>query len=237
MTHSSPLIVLVHGAFSDASIWRAVSMDLQARGFRVLCPALPMRGLISDAAYLDSILANLNETVVLVGHSYGGSVISYPLIHDTKISALVFVAAFQPDAKESAGELNGRFPGSKLAPESLIIWPTPTGQDIYLKTERFQEVYAGDIDDEQIRLMSAAQRPIDASALGEVFEASPLWKKKPSWAMVATQDQSIPPEALRFMAKRAGSTVIEVEASHATPASRPREVVQAILAAIAGDAK
>src|SRR4051812_39248986 len=119
---TSPTIVLVHGAFTDASIWSKVTFDLQHRRFLVICPALPMRGLRSDAAYLESILTNSREPLVLVGHSYGGSVISHPVTEHLNIKALVYVAAFQPEAGESAGELNARFPGSKLVAEALNVW-------------------------------------------------------------------------------------------------------------------
>lgn len=232
MTHSHPLIVLVHGAFADASIWQKVTADLQEKGHRVVCPALPMRGLVSDAAYLDSFLANLDDDVVLVGHSYGGSVISYPLRQRDKIRALVFVAGFLPDAGENAGQLNALFPGSRLVPETLNIWESPTGADIYLKAERFQEVYASDLDDSTALLMAAGQRPIGAAALSETFAEEPLWKTIPSWAVVAKQDRSIPAETLRYMALRARAQMVDVDSSHAVPVSRPAEIVRTILTAI-----
>lgn len=232
MSQSTPLIVLVHGAFADASIWQKVTTELQAKGLRVICPALPMRGLSSDAAYLDAVLANLDDDLILVGHSYGGSVISHPLEQRGKIRALIFVAGFLPDAGENAGQLNALFPGSKLVPEALNIWATPTGPDIYLKAERFQEVYAGDVDQTTTQLMASGQRPIGASALEETFSQEPLWKTIPSWAVVAKQDRSIPPETLRYMALRARARMVDVDASHAVPVSRPTEIVQTILTVI-----
>lgn len=228
---TSPTIVLVHGAFSDASIWLKVTFDLQTRGLRVVCPALPMRGLGSDGAYLQSVLANISGPVVLAGHSYGGSVISHPAKEQGEIRALVYVAAFQPEAGESAGELNGRFPGSKLVPDALNVWSTPGGHDVYLKAGRFKEVYAADIDDKTALAMAAMQRPIEASAISETFQGTPRWKNIPSWAVVAKQDESIPPASLRFMAQRAQSIVSEIDASHAAPASCPSHIVQTILAA------
>lgn len=230
MSHPAS-IILVHGAFSDASIWRDVSLALQQRGFPTLCPALPMRGLVSDIAYLESVLANIDGPIVLAGHSYGGSVISYTSNQDKKIRALVYVAGFQPDNGETAGELNGRFPGSQLVPESLRIWPTPMGPDIYLKPEYFKPVYAADLDDQSILTMAAGQRPVGAACLTETIIATPRWKAIPSWSVLPTRDRSIPPTALRFMANRAQSQIVEVDSSHAVPASHPTEIVQTILAA------
>ena len=230
-SQSSPTIVLVHGAFSDASIWQKVIVDLLRREYRVVGVALPMRGLISDAAYLNSILTKIDSPIILVGHSYGGSVISFPFTERAKIHALVYVAAFLPDAGESAGQLNNLFPGTRLTPESLNIWDTPSGQDVYLKSEHFEGVYAADLDETTVLLMAAAQRPVAVAALSETFSGEPLWKSVPSWALVATQDVSIPTETLRYMARRANSRVVEVDSSHAVPASRPADVVRIILAA------
>jgi pimeloyl-ACP methyl ester carboxylesterase len=231
MADSKPTIVLVHGALTDASVWSLAIAQLQLQNYRVLAPALPMRGLHSDIDYLDSFLASIEGSVVLVGHSYAGSVISHQPRRVDQIRALVYVAAFQPDTDESAGELNGRFPGSKLGPDTLAFVQTPTGTDLYLKPENFQEVYAGDLSAATVAIMAAAQRPVDGKAMEETLPGNAAWRGIPSWAIIATDDQSIPPDAQRFMAARAGSTVREIKSSHAVPVSHPREVVNCIVEA------
>ncbi len=230
----TPTIVLVHGALTDASVWGAVTPRLQAEGYAVLAPALPLRGLASDAAYLAAFLATVDGPVVLAGHSYGGSVISHPATAEAKVKALVFVAAFQPDAGETAGELNGRFPGSLLGEATTVVRAYPGGQELYLKPSSFAAVYAGDVAPATAAAMAAAQRPIDPAALGEAFDAPPTWRRTPSWALISTRDRSLPPAALRFMADRAGSRAVEVESSHAAPVSHPDAVAALILDAARG---
>ena len=225
----NPTIVLVHGALTDASVWSGVIPRLQAEGYTVLAPALPLRGLASDAAYLAAFLDTVDGPVVLAGHSYGGSVISHPATADARVRALVFVAAFQPDAGETAGALNGRFPGSLLGEATTVVRAYPGGQDLYLKPERFAEVYAADVAPSLAATMAAAQRPIDPAALGESFDGPPTWRATPSWALVSTRDHSLPPAALRFMAGRAGSHAVEVESSHAAPVAQPGAVADLIL--------
>lgn len=227
MENIKPTIVLVHGALTDASVWAPVIAQLQLQNY----PALPMRGLHSDIAYLASFLDSIEGSVVLVGHSYAGSVISHEPRRADQIKALVYVAAFQPATGESAGELNGRFPGSKLGPDTLAFLPTPTGTDLYPKPECFHDVYAGDVSAATVAIMYATQRPVDSTAMEETLEGKPAWHSIPSWAIVATDDQSIPPAALRFMAARARSTVREVKSSHAVPVSHPHEVVNCIVEA------
>ncbi len=226
-----PTIVLVHGALTDASVWHAVTSELRRDGFTVFCPALPLRGLTSEAEYLASVLESFSGPLALVGHSYGGSVISSPLLSRRNLSALVYVAAFAPEAGESAGELNGRIPGSLLGPDTIDVRPYPGGQDIYLRPDRFREVYAHDLDEEKASTMAAAQRPIDAKALAESFDKAPLWKRIPSWFLVATEDRSLPPDIQRQMAQRAKAEWQEVLASHAVPVSQPLLTAQLIAAA------
>jgi pimeloyl-ACP methyl ester carboxylesterase len=228
-----PVIVLVHGALTDASVWREVVQGLHSAGAVVTAPALPMRGLEQDATYLAGFLGRVSAPVVLVGHSYAGAVISHPAITaSSNVAALVYVAAFQPDAGESAGELNEKFPGSLLIPDNLIVEPNPLGgHDLTLDPRRFAEVYAGDVDREQAEVMAASQRPIDPAALSETLPGAPAWRTLPSWALVSTRDRSLSPAILRFMAERAGSHTVEVESSHAVPVSRPTVVTDLILAA------
>jgi len=221
-------VVLVHGALTDASVWNGVSQKLQGMGFVTIAPAMPLRGLNSDAGYLSSFLDTIDGPIVVVGHSYGGSIISYPAIAKDGIKALMFVAAFVPDAGETTGELNGRWPGSKLGDATALVRPCPDGQDLYLRPECFREVYAGDLEPATIALMAAAQRPLNTNALGESFGGRPTWSSVPSWAVVSTNDNSLPVEAQRFMAQRANSTVTEVDASHASPVSQPDLVAKVI---------
>jgi pimeloyl-ACP methyl ester carboxylesterase len=230
---STPVIVLVHGALTDASVWREVARRLQSAGYEVIAPALPMRSLEQDARYLAAILGRIVDPVVLVGHSYAGAVISHPEVAAAgNAAALVYVAAFQPDAGESAGELNAKFPGSMLTPDNLAVSPNPLGgDDLTLKPERFAEVYAADVEPGLAAVLAASQRPMDPAALGERLAGEPAWRSIRSWALVSTRDRSLPPEILRFMAERAGSRVVEVESSHAVPVSRPVEVADLILEA------
>jgi pimeloyl-ACP methyl ester carboxylesterase len=229
---SQVTVVLVHGALSDASIWASVIERLQSANQLVVAPALPLRGLASDVEYLDSFLLSIDTDVVLVGHSYAGSVISHSPKRQGQVKALVFIAAFQPDEGESAGALNSKYPGSLLGPDTLLTRKTSHGTDVYLKAQDFPKVYAGDVAAAVAAVMAVTQRPIDASAMEEGLTGEPAWSNVPSWALIATDDYSIPPETLRFMANRAQSKVTEVASSHAVPVSHPDEVVKIILEAI-----
>ncbi|MDT0263355.1 alpha/beta fold hydrolase [Jatrophihabitans lederbergiae] len=224
--------VLVHGALSDASIWKGVSARLQSQGHRVLAPAMPMRSLDGDVSYLKAFLASIDGPVVLAGHSWGGTVISHPAFASEQVKGLVFVSAFQPEAGESTGELNGKFPGSLLGEPRVVVRARPGGNDLYLKPEHFAEVYAGDLQAETVAVMAAAQRPIDPAALGESFDRPASWTSIPSWTLVSTADDSLPPAAMRFMAERAGSHTVEVASSHASPASNPDAVAGLVHAAL-----
>jgi pimeloyl-ACP methyl ester carboxylesterase len=228
-----PTVVLVHGALTDASVWGGVTRRLQASGFTTVAPALPMRSLEQDAAYLAGVLAQVPGPVVLAGHSYAGAVISHSaVLAPGVVRALVYVAAFQPDEHEAAGALNKRFPGSQLVPENLSVAPSALGgSDLTLRPERFAEVYAADVEPAHAAVLAASQRPIDPAALGEPLPGTPAWRTLPSWAVVTTADRSLPPAILRFMAERAGSRVVEVDASHAVPVSRPEAVTAAIVEA------
>lgn len=226
-----PIIVLVHGALSDASIWNGVISRLQRSGFMAIAPGMPLRGLHSDAAYLAAFLDTISDPVVLVGHSYGGSVISHPMIAKGNVKSLVFVAAFAPEVGESCGELNARWPGSRLNETTTITRPYPGGEDLYLRSECFHEVFAGDLAPEAARIMAAAQRPISTLALSESFSERPSWHSLPSSAVISTRDGSLPVEAQRFMARRAKSTSTEVSASHASPLTQPEIVAEVITAA------
>jgi pimeloyl-ACP methyl ester carboxylesterase len=223
MPENTPTIVLVHGALTDASVWHGVVAELQERKFAVHAPSIPMRSLSSDVAYLHSYLTTLEGPIVVVGHSYGGSIISDPDALTTSVTALGFVAAFIQETDETAGELNYRFPGSRLVPETTIVREFPGGSDMYLRPEFFAEVYAADVDSKHAAVMAASQHPIDPKALGESFRGIPTWRTIPSSALVATSDISIPTEAQSFMAERAGCSIVEIDSSHAVPVAHPSE--------------
>jgi pimeloyl-ACP methyl ester carboxylesterase len=232
MTTKHPTIILVHGALTGALVWRHVSATLQEGGHAVIAPALPLRTLTGDIAYLRRFLETLPGPLVVVGHSYAGSVLSAPDALTPAVRALVFVAAFQQDTGETAGELNGKFPGSLLTPGNLLVRDYPGGQEAYLRPEMFAPAYAADLDPAEARVLAAAQRPFDPTALSQAFDRPATWRTLPSWTVIATADLSIPAEAQRWMAERAGSTVVETDASHAVPLARPDAVAQAITAAV-----
>ena len=227
-------VVLVHGALTDASVWHPVMIRLQRRGHHVVAPPLPMRSLAGDSAAVRSVLDGLDGPVVAVGHSWAGSVLSDPAALTPAVRAVVFVAAFVQDGGETAGELNYRFPGSGLTPEATIVRATPDGDDLTLRPEDFARVYAGDVDPATATAMAYAQRGIAPGALGEIFTGTATWRTLPSWTLVATEDRSLPTQAQRFMAERAGATVEEVASSHAVPVAHPDATAALIEAAVSG---
>lgn len=225
-----PTVVLVHGAWADASGFNDVTSRLQRRGFTVISPANSLRGLASDSAYLSSILATVSGPIVLVGHSYGGMVVSNAATGNTNVKALVYIAA-APDTGDSVGSLGAMNPGSQLGPATLLFRPHPTGLDVYIAPEAFREVFAADVDSRTAAVMAAGQRPLDASVLGEP-SGEPAWKTIPAWYLVAKHDHAIPPATQRFMAQRAGATTVEVNSSHVAMISKPVAVTDLILDAV-----
>jgi len=225
-----PTIVLVHGAFAESASWNEVARGLRARSFPVLAAANPLRGVQSDADYLAAIVAGIQGPVVLVGHSYGGSVISVAAAGRPNVKALVFVAAFAPDVGESAIELSGKFPGSTLGAALSPPVPLPGGaKDLYIQQDKFARQFAADLPPAAARLMAVSQRPITEGALGEAASVAG-WKTLPSWFIYGDGDKNIPPAALAFMAQRAKSmkTVVAKGASHVVMASRPKLVMRLI---------
>ncbi|GAA2871762.1 alpha/beta fold hydrolase [Nonomuraea rubra] len=225
-----PTVVLVHGVFADSSGWNATITALQQAGFPVIAAANPLRDLAGDAAYVSSIVDTIPGPVIMVGHSYGGAAITNAARGHDNVKALVYVAAFAPDEGETPLELAGKFPGSKLPP-ALVIRPYPGGKDGYIDPATFREVFAADLPARQTRLMAATQRPGSVDGLSGL-SGVPAWKSVPSWFVIPTADNVIPPAVQRFMAKRAGGKVKEVAgASHVVMMSRPDTVVRQILAA------
>lgn len=233
-----PTIVLVHGAFADSSSWNAVIGILEKDGYTVVAAATPLRSVKGDARYVDDIVAGINSPVVLVGHSYGGSVISAASNEKGNVRALVYVAAFAPDAGESAGGLAGKFPGATLG-ETLAppIALSDGGKDFYIQQDKFHDQFAADVSNLEARAMAVAQRPITEAAINEL-SGEPAWKKLPSWFVFGDRDRNIPLQALTFMADRAHSqqTVIVKGSSHVVMVSNPKAVAKMIESAAAATA-
>jgi len=225
-----PTIVLVHGAFADSSSWNGVISILQKDGYKVVAAANPLRGVRADADAVADVVKGVAGPVVLVGHSYGGSVISEAAEGRSNVKALVYVAAFAPEAGETAIGLTGKFPGSSLggalAPPVKL---TSGGNDLYIQQPRFHQQFAADVPESQARLMAAGQRPIAEAALSEASTA-PAWKNVPSWFIYGSKDRNIPPAALSFMAERAKSRQsVEVKgASHVVMVSHAPAVAALI---------
>lgn len=216
-----PTIVLVHGAFADASGWSRVITHLTRDGHTVVAPPNPLRGVRADSAYLAAFLATLRGPLVLVGHSYGGVLITNAAYGDVRVRALVYVAAFAPDVGETVPALQTKFTGTRLTEAELEFRRHPQGVDGYVKRSAFREVFAGDLTRSEADLLWATQRPGDTATLSEP-SGEPAWRTVPSYYLVAREDNLIPPAAQRFMAVRAGAHTVEVEASHAALISRPR---------------
>jgi pimeloyl-ACP methyl ester carboxylesterase len=228
-----PTVVLVHGAFAESASWNDVARDLRARSFPVVAAANPLRGVKSDADYVAAIVGSIPGPVVLVGHSYGGSVISAAAVGKPNVHALVFVAAFAPEVGESAADLSGKFPGSTLGPTLAAPVRLPDGaKDLYIQQDKFAKQFAEDVAPALAHLMAVSQRPITEGALGEAAPAA-AWKDVPSWFIYGDRDRNIPPAALAFMAERAKSmkTVVVKGASHVVMVSRPKLVTRMIVEA------
>ncbi len=236
---TKPVVVLEHGAWADASSWDQVIRRLQADGFTVYAPPNPLRGLPLDSAYLHDFLtenaALAGKPVVLVGHSYGGAVITNAAVGDSEVKALVYVDAFIPAKGDTLLGLVTAKPGSCLAgnpPDIFNLVPYPGGPpgdvDAYIKPSLVPSCFASGLPAKQAAVIAATQRPIAASTLTEP-SGTPAWKTIPSWAVVGLRDQVIPPAELNFMAKRAGARITYVRAGHLSLISRPGTVTQVIL--------
>jgi pimeloyl-ACP methyl ester carboxylesterase len=230
---SQPTVVLVHGAFAESASWNGVIRRLQDQGYTAIAAANPLRSLSSDAQFLASILESIEGPVVLVGHSYGGSVISNGALGKDNVKALVFVAAFAPEEGESIGELSGRSPGSTLGETLESVRLSDGTTDLYIRQEMFHQQFAADAPAEQAALDAVTQRPLRDVAQNE-GSGPPAWKSVPSWFVFPELDKNIPIEAHRFMAERAQAReVVEIEgAPHAVGVSHPEEVADVILRAI-----
>jgi len=234
MSTSQQTVVLVHGAYADSSSWNGSIAALRKAGHRVIAVANPLRGLESDATYLRSVLDTIDGPIVIAGHSYGGHVMSHAAEGNPNVTALVYVASFLAEPGESLVDLVEKFPGAQLGGAAQgVPYSTSdgeTGTDLYIDPERFNALFAGDVDAETAELMAATQRPLALAAF-QAQATRAAWKSIPSWVLSATQDLAIPAELSRFMAERADGKLIEVDASHAVTVSQPGAVTDVILEA------
>jgi pimeloyl-ACP methyl ester carboxylesterase len=227
-----PTIVLVHGGYADSSCWNQTIEELQHDGYTTIAGSNPLRGIPTDAPYIASLLDSISGPIVLVAHSMGGTVITNAAAGKSNVTALVYIAAFVPDVGETQGDLINMFPGSEVLPVSVPVPYTKpdgtTGTDLYLSPAG-QAAFAADISADEFRVLQATQRPFDAASFIYPTQAA-AWRTIPSWCLVAGRDKAIPPEAERFMYRRANARkIVEVRnSSHVAMISHPKIVADLI---------
>jgi pimeloyl-ACP methyl ester carboxylesterase len=229
-----PTVVLVHGAYADASSWNGVITQLQSKGVPVTAPANPLRGIKADSAYMASVFAQIDGPVLAVGHSYGGAVITNAATDAPNVVGLVYVAAFAPDEGETLGATGSKDSvlSSAIAPRQ---YPTTSGgsaTEFYIDPAKARDAFAADLSDQQAALIAATQRPVSEFAFSEP-NGPPAWKHLPSWAVVATADKAAGTDITRSMAERAGATTTELDGSHVIMVSQPEALANVILEAVA----
>jgi pimeloyl-ACP methyl ester carboxylesterase len=228
-----PTIVLVHGAWADNSSWNGVIERLQALGYTVDVPPNPLSGVSSDSAYLSDFLSTISGPIVLVGHSYGGFVITNAATGNPHVKALVYDDAFIPAADDTPESLSTAMPGSCLTPAALNFVPypgAPSGDaDVYVKQSVFPRCFANGLPASEGAALAAEQQPPVASILSDTLTSTPAWKTIPSWDVIGTADHVIPPAEQVAMAHRAGSHVTEIDAPHLSMISDPGAVTRVIL--------
>lgn len=233
-TANVPTVVLVHGGFADASYWVPVIRELQASDLPVLAPANPLRGLASDAEYVASVVNQIDGPVLLVGHSYGGAVISVAGAATDNVVGLVYVAAFALDEGESFAEIFQRFGDTPLVgavrPSNYPLPDGGTAAELTIAPELYRSAFAADLPSDLTEVLAVSQRPF--AAIFDDRAQAAAWKSLPSWAVVATSDNAIPPDAERHMAARAGAQTVEVDASHSIALSQPAAVAELIRTAV-----
>ncbi|MGW2843226.1 alpha/beta fold hydrolase [Streptomyces sp. NPDC001493] len=227
-----PTVVFVHGAFADSSGWYGAMDRLRKDGYPVRAASNPLRGLSGDSAYVRDFLDSVEGPVILVGHSYGGEVITDAAAGDPDVKALVYVAASVPDVGESLADLTAHpvdHPATPL-PLQEVEFTKPDGSqgdDVYIDRAKFREVFAADVDPAVAADMADAQEPIDLAALNQTATAA-AWKTIPSWYLVAKQDKAISPDLERWMAKRIGAHTVEIDSSHAAMVGHPGAVADLV---------
>jgi pimeloyl-ACP methyl ester carboxylesterase len=232
---TQPTAVLVHGAFADASGFAGVIRRLQAQGVQVRAPMNPLRGLASDAEAIVRYTTAIEGPVVLVGHSYGGAVISHAAAAVKDVRALVFLAAFGLDEGDSCASVMEPFPPSMLASTNVASpYDAPGavgGPDLFIKIENFRETFCADLSEDVAGPMAVSQRPLAAAAFTEAATVIG-WKNLPSWYLVSEHDNAIPPDCERFMAQRMGAVTESVDGSHAAFIAQPDTASSLILKAL-----
>ena len=233
----SPTVVLVHGAFADASSWNGVIQRLQAKGVQAKAPANPLRGISNDSAYIAGVLEETPGPVIAVGHSYGGAVITNAAKQAKNVVALVYVAAFATEEGEVLGDVEEGSKDSVLNSALVPLhYPAANGGEpaveFAIDPAKFHDAFAADLPAEETAVMAATQRPVAESGFSEQGGA-PAWKDLPSWAVVATGDKAAGTDVIRSMAERAGATITEVDGSHVIMVSQPQAVTDVILEAVA----
>jgi pimeloyl-ACP methyl ester carboxylesterase len=234
---TDPTVVLVHGAFADASGWAGVIRELNQAGVTALAPPNPLRGLAADAGSIAAFVAAVDGPVLLAGHSYGGAVITQAAAGLANVTGLVYLAGFGLDEGESVLSVQAPFPPTLLAKAAR---PTPYdatgaagGPDVYVDRGLFRETFCADLTADQASVLYATQRPLAAAALDEPLTGPPAWKSLPSWFQIPEQDRVIAPEAEAFMAERMGATTRRVDGSHVAFVSRPVAAAALISSALA----
>lgn len=235
---SKPTIVLVHGAWTDGSSWTAIVHRLQEDGYTVNAPPNPLRGLAGDTSHLKAFLGTITGSIVLVGHSYGGAVITNAATGNPNVTALVYVNAYVPDEGQTLLEMTSAKPGSVLAvPDPSTVFDfvpypgSPPGDvDLYVKPGIFARAFTGNLPARTAAALAASQRPLTFSALGERSRV-PAWKTIPSWDVIGTEDQSIPPAEQFALAEHANAQITAVRAPHLSMLTHPEVVTKVILEA------
>ncbi|MDR6969772.1 alpha/beta hydrolase [Leifsonia shinshuensis] len=234
-TDQKPVVVLVHGAFAESASWNSVIGILNRNGIECIAVANPLRSLAGDAAYVRDVIAAVGRPVVLVGHSYGGLVISEGAAGNHNVSALVYVNAFVPEHGQTAFDLSTEFPGSTLADALSPRTLSDGSVELVIRPSVFRDQFCADVPEETAALMAATQRPVTQAALTEPLSAeTPAWKSIPSWCVFSDQDRNIPVAEHRAGAARAKARVVrEVPGgSHALSVSRPEAVAEVIIDAV-----
>jgi len=229
---SKPTIVLVHGAFADASGWSGVIKRLQREGYTVIAPANPLRSLLGDAEYVRTVLSTIQGPIVLVGHSYGGAVITNAATDVENVVSLVYICGFALDEGEAVLNALALGGGSSALGEHTVVRPYPGAPegdgDGYIDPEFFHELFCADLPEDEAAAMAASQRPAALNTLGTP-SGFPAWKTIPSWYLIGSSDRTIPAEAERFMAARAESHTVEIESSHVAMISHPDAVAKLVM--------
>ena len=230
-----PTVLLIHGAFADSSSWAGVVTRLQTAGVKVIAVSNPLRGLSYDGEYVASVAKQIEGPVLLVGHSYGGPVITYAGSKAGNVKGLVFIASFGIDKGQSVNDSTAAFAPSLLA-TSIEPKQFPDGKsngvELFIQADKFAKVFAADVPADKLPVLAVSQRPVAAAAFGEPLAVEPAWKSLPSWFLVTTQDNAINPDSQRAAAKRMKATITEIAASHAVMVSQPGKVANFILDAV-----